>query len=71
MLNKLVKSVKGQAAIMGTMAVAIAGILAVVIVNAFIDAGNFTGTISTLADTVPLILIGIIVFTGVAAFGLR
>ncbi len=67
-MNFLKKASKGQS-VMGVLGIVIAGVLSVIIAQAFITAGNFSGTIATLLDTVPLILVGIVIFAGVAAFG--
>ena len=63
---------KGQAgSVMGVLALIIAAVLAILIVNAFIDAGNFTDTtLTTLLDTVPYILVSIGIFAGLGAMGL-
>jgi uncharacterized protein (UPF0333 family) len=63
---------KGQAgSVMGVLALIIAAVLAIIIVNAFIDAGNFTDTtLTTLLDTVPYILVSIGIFAGLGAMGL-
>jgi hypothetical protein len=63
------KAEKGQS-VMGILGIVIAGVLSIIIAQAFITAGNFSGTLSTLADTIPLILMGIVIFAGVAAFGI-
>ena len=61
---------KGQQSVMAVLTVVIASVLAIIISNAFIDAGNFSGTLSTLADTIPYILIAIGIFAGLGALGL-
>jgi|GEM_PF-2345007 len=68
----LFKKDKGQAgSVMGVLALIIAAVLAIIIVNAFIDAGNFTDTtLTTLLDTVPYILVSIGIFAGLGAMGL-
>jgi hypothetical protein len=71
MLGKLMKKNKGQNSVMGVLGISIAAVLAVIIIQAFITAGNFSGTLSSLVDTIPYIVVGIAVFAGVAAFGFR
>jgi|AntAceMinimDraft_18_1070375.scaffolds.fasta_scaffold08247_6 amino acid transporter len=61
---------KGQQSVMAVLSIVIASVLSIIIVNAFVDAGNFTGTLSTLADTIPYILIAIGIFAGLGALGL-
>ena len=61
---------KGQSSVMVVLTVVIASILAIIIVQAFIDAGNFSGTVLTLANTIPYILIAIGIFAGLGALGL-
>ena len=61
---------KGQSSVMAVLTVVIASILAIIIVQAFIDAGNFTGTLLTLSNTVPYVLISIGIFAGLGALGL-
>ena len=55
---------------MAVLSVVIGSVLAIIIVNAFIDAGNFTGTLLTLSGTIPYILIAIGIFAGLGALGL-
>ena len=73
-LKKLKKkdklNAKGTSNIMGVLALVIASILSIIIANAFIEAGNFTGTMSTLANTIQYVLIGIAIFAGISAMGL-
>ncbi len=61
---------KGQQSVMAVLSVVIGSVLAIIIVNAFIDAGNFTGTLLTLSGTIPYILIAIGIFAGLGALGL-
>jgi len=61
---------KGQQSVMAVLTVVIAAILAIIIANAFISAGNFSGTLLTLANTIPYILIAIAIFAGLGAMGM-
>jgi hypothetical protein len=47
----------------------VVGVVGLLIVNAVIDAGNFTGTEATLLALVPLILVAIILFVGIKGLG--
>ena len=72
LIQKIKTAQKGQVGgnVMGVLAVVIASVLAIIISNAFIDAGNFSGTLKTLSDTIPYILISIGIFAGLAGMGL-
>lgn len=46
----------------------VVGVVGILISNAVITAGNFTGTTSTLLAIVPLILCALILFAGISGF---
>lgn len=70
--NLFRKKDKGQASsVMGVLAIVIASVLAIIVINAFIEAGNFSDTtLTTLLGTIPYILVSIGIFAGLGAMGL-
>lgn len=46
----------------------VVGVVGILITNAVIDAGSFSGTTQTLLAIVPLILCALILFAGISGF---
>jgi hypothetical protein len=43
----------------------VVGVVGILISNAVIEAGNFTGTVSTMINIIPIVLAAVILFIGI------
>lgn len=70
MLKNLLAKTKGQS-MQGILGFIIMGVIAVLLISEFITAGNFSGTVSTIMDLLPIAVAGLLAYFVVSAYGTR